>query len=77
MHSFNPIQVLSSTFYALKSFLTLSINANIFLKFDCKLCCYGSRVVEHDMHKTIFTMLESHYEWLVMSFGLKNALTSF
>jgi hypothetical protein len=35
------------------------------------------KIKEEDIAKTVFTYMERHYEFLVMTFGLTNALVTF
>ena len=51
--------------------------AKVFSKFDMKSGFWQIRIKEDDRHKTPFVVLHEHYEWNVMSFGLKNALSEF
>nr|KYP59168.1 polyprotein [Cajanus cajan] len=48
-------------------------HASIFSKFDMKSGYYQIGVKEEDKYKTAFNVPFGHYEWNVMSFGLKNA----
>ena len=52
-------------------------NASIFSKFDMKSRFWQIQFHEKDKYKTVFTVLFGHYEWNVMSFGLKNAHSEF
>jgi hypothetical protein len=59
------------------SFINRIENEKIFSKFDLKYG-FGKVVIkEEDKFKTAFSVLASHYEWNVMPFGIKNALTKF
>ena len=49
----------------------------IFSKFDMKFGFWQVQISEADKYKTAFTTPFGHYEWNVMPFGLKNALSEF
>ena len=51
--------------------------AIIFSKFDMKSGFWQIQLHENDRYKTAFTTSFGHYEWNVMPFGLKNALSEF
>ena len=51
--------------------------AVIFSKFDMKSGLWQIQISENDRYKTAFTTPFGHYEWNVMSFGLKNAPSEF
>ena len=51
--------------------------AVIFSKFDMKSGFWQVQISETDKYKTAFTTPFGHYEWNVMLFGLKNALSEF
>ena len=52
-------------------------NIIIFSKFDMKSGFWKIRIKEQDKYKTAFTVPFGHYEWNVMSFGLKNGPSEF
>ena len=52
-------------------------NDVIFSKFDMKSGFWQVQISEHEKYKTDFTTPFEHYEWNVMAFGLKNALSEF
>ena len=52
-------------------------NATIFSKFDMKSGFWQIQIKPEDRYKTAFTVPFGHYEWNVMSFGLKNAPSEF
>jgi hypothetical protein len=51
--------------------------ALVFSKFDMKFGFWQIQIDDRDRYKTAFTTPFGHYEWNVMHFGLKNALSEF
>jgi len=52
-------------------------DAKIFSQFDMKSNFWQIQSVEKDRYKVVFTVPFRHYEWNVMPFDLKNAISKF
>lgn len=52
-------------------------NANAFSKFDLKSGFWKIGIILEDRYKTTFMVPHGQYQWTVMPFGLKNALSEF
>ena len=52
-------------------------SASIFSKFDMKSGFWQIQIDEKDRYKIAFTVPFGHYEWNVVPFGLKNAISEF
>ena len=48
-------------------------NAQVFSKFAIKAGFWQLGIHLEDRYKTLFCILDHHYQWTVMPFGLKNA----
>jgi Reverse transcriptase (RNA-dependent DNA polymerase) len=52
-------------------------SAKFFMTLDLDMAYYQIRIKKEDIAKTVFTYTKKHYEFLVMTFGLTNALAMF
>ena len=52
-------------------------NAKVFLKFDLKVGFWQLGIHLEERYKIAFCILDHHYQWTVMPFGLKNAPSQF
>ena len=53
------------------------VKSKVFSEFDMKSGFWQIQIAENDRYKTAFVVPFGHYEWNVMSFGLKNAPSEF
>ena len=60
-----------------KDLIQMIYNATICSKFDMKSGFWQIQIKPEDRYKIAFTVPFVHYEWNVMSFGLKNAHSEF
>jgi hypothetical protein len=60
-----------------KDLLSRLSEALVFSKFNMKLGFWQVQIADKDRYKNTFTTPFGHYEWNVMPFGLKNALSEF
>lgn len=60
-----------------RDLLNRLFEANVFSKFDLKSGYRQIQISDEDKYKTAFTVPFGHYEWNVMPFRLKNALSEF
>jgi len=52
-------------------------NATVFSKIDLQWGFYNVEIEEKDKAKTAFSLKSGHYEWNVLSMGLKNSPATF
>ncbi|KAL4563654.1 hypothetical protein LXL04_027699 [Taraxacum kok-saghyz] len=60
-----------------KSLFQSLVNAKVMSKFDLKSGFWQLGIQPRDRPKTAFSVLNHHFQWKVMSFGLKNAPSAF
>ena len=60
-----------------KDLLQRLVKFNVFSKFDIKSRFWQIQIAEKHGHKITFVVPFGYYEWNIMPFGLKNALSEF